>query len=116
MGARIEEAVNILGGDKSGDNSRVFLLLWGIDWFLEKPLLGHGINCFRVLSDQTLMFAGKNFYAHNNYIELLVGVGIIGFIIYYLFLIRLLLISYFQKSYLGKVSVVLIITILLVIF
>ena len=58
------------------------------------------------------MFAGKNFYAHNNYIELLVGVGIIGLIIYYSFLIRLLLISYSQKSYLGKVSVVLIITIL----
>lgn len=112
MGARIEEAANILGGDKSGDNSRVFLLFWGIDWFLEKPLLGHGINCFRVLSNQTPMFAGKNFYAHNNYIELLVGVGIIGLIIYYSFLIRLLLISYSQKSYLGKVSVVLIITIL----
>lgn len=113
MGARVEEMNNILQGSKSGDTSRLFLFLYGIEWFLENPYWGYGINCFRVLSNQTEMFAGKNFYAHNNYIELLVGVGILGFIVYYYSLVRLFIYSCISKNYFGKIAIVLLLTIFL---
>jgi len=85
MGSRVEEMINIISGTTTGgeDISRVMLIQYGFEWFLQKPLFGYGINNFRVLSDNTVLFAGRNFYSHNNYIELLVGVGVIGFLIYY---------------------------------
>lgn len=85
MGSRIEEMFDIMSGTTSGgeDISRLMLIEYGIEWFKEKPIFGYGINNFRVLSDGTWMFAGRNFYAHNNYLELLVGVGVVGFLIYY---------------------------------
>lgn len=111
MGARVEEMNNILQGNMGGDTSRLFLLFYGIEWFVDKPCLGYGINCFRVLSNQTDMFAGKNFYAHNNYIELLVDVGLVGLIIYYYPLIRIFIHACISKSYFGKVAIVLLLTI-----
>ena len=85
LGTRMETMVNMAseGTDAEGDVSRLFLIQYGIEWFTEHPILGVGINCFRVLSNNTAMFAGKNFYAHNNYLELLVDVGIVGTLIYY---------------------------------
>ena len=85
MGSRVEEMFNILSGNvETGDDvSRMFLITYGIEWFKEQPLLGYGINNFLTMSNNTSMFAGQNFYAHNKYIELLVDVGIIGFLIYY---------------------------------
>ena len=90
IGVRIVEMFNILQGDSHGDNSRLILILDGLEWFKDKPVFGHGINCFRELSNQTYEFAGKNFYAHNNYVELLVDVGVIGLLLYYLPLFGLL--------------------------
>ena len=85
LGRRIVDMQNILMGTTTGteDISRMVLVEYGLEWFKDSPVLGHGINNFRVLSNQTPMFMGMNFYAHNNYIELLVDVGIVGFIIYY---------------------------------
>lgn len=85
IGVRFEDAINVVTGSTVGgeDISRAMLIEYGIEWFKERPALGYGINCFRVLSDKTWMFGGKNFYAHNNYLELLVDVGVIGTLIYY---------------------------------
>lgn len=85
LGKRVEDAINIVSNKTGGgeDESRWFLILYGMEWFKEKPILGYGINNFRVLSNGTSLFMGNNFYAHNNYVELLVDVGIIGFFIYY---------------------------------
>lgn len=85
LGARMETLGDIAekGTDAEGDVSRLFLMQYGIEWFKQHPILGVGINCFRVLSNNTPMFWGKNFYAHNNYIELLVDVGLVGMMIYY---------------------------------
>lgn len=85
-GKRIADMFTILRGDymaEGVDTSRVFLIMYGWEWFQDRIWLGYGINNFRVLSNATQMFAGRNFYAHNNYIELLVGVGVIGTFIYY---------------------------------
>lgn len=85
IGSRVEDGIAILTGREQGteDVSRIFLAQYGLEWFKENPSFGYGINCFRVLSNKTSMFAGYNFYAHNNYVELLVDVGLIGFLIYY---------------------------------
>lgn len=85
IGVRMEDLFNILSNNTDGteDTSRVLLIIYGWEWFLEHPLLGVGVNNYRALSNATIEFAGKNFYAHNNYIEILVGCGLIGFILYY---------------------------------
>lgn len=84
IGVRLEEMFVILnGGDNSdGDDSRKVLIISGLMWFLEAPFFGIGINNFRVLSGQRLWYATA-FYAHNNYVELLVDIGIIGMLLYY---------------------------------
>lgn len=84
IGVRIEELFVVMseGDDAEGDTSRLVLAISGLEWFQSSPFLGYGINCFRVLSN-SLLYIGKNFYAHNNYVELLVDVGFIGFCIYY---------------------------------
>lgn len=83
IGIRIEETIAILTNNTEGgeDTSRITLVEFGLKRFVDNPILGVGINNFRVLSNQ--IYPGKNFYAHNNYIELLVGVGLLGLIIYY---------------------------------
>lgn len=88
IGVRLEDAFNVLSGNGKGteDVSRILLVANGIVWFQENMFLGVGVNNFRVLSNKVHPFIGKNFYAHNNVIEMLVGVGIVGTIIYYRYL------------------------------
>lgn len=85
IGTRMEDMFAIITGKTSGmeDSSRTELINYGLEWFWDNPILGVGLHNFRVLSNQTSRFAGYNFYAHNNYIELLVDVGIIGLFLYY---------------------------------
>ena len=81
----MEDLFDILTNNTDGteDISRVMLIWYGWNWFLEHPVFGVGVNNFRALSNLVPLFAGKNFYAHNNYIEMLVGCGLVGFILYY---------------------------------
>lgn len=85
IGKRVEDAINVASGNQTGDEdtSRIVLVELGLSWFIENPIIGYGINCFRVLSDNTFKFGGRLIYAHNNYVELLVDIGLVGFIIYY---------------------------------
>ena len=48
----------------------------GIVWFKQSPILGYGVRAFTALSPW-------NTYAHSNYIELLVDLGLIGTGLYY---------------------------------
>lgn len=74
---------NILGqrfaniGDDQSYIIRKSMISFGIEKFLQKPLLGYGVNTYSVLSPYVT-------YAHNNFIEILVGIGFVGCIIYYL--------------------------------
>lgn len=52
----------------------------GLNQFKKTPLLGIGFGATRVLTSNTL---GLSTYLHNNYIEVLVSGGILGFLIYY---------------------------------
>lgn len=55
----------------------------GLALMTEAPIFGHGLDAFRLIS-------GEGTYAHNNYIDLGVGVGVIGLIIYYGWLFTLI--------------------------
>lgn len=83
LGERIIELYKTVLGIETTDYSyiyRINYLTKGYDYFMSRPLQGYGINSF-----STLYFNeyGINVYSHNNYIELLVSFGLIGFVIYY---------------------------------
>lgn len=50
--------------------------------FISSPLIGCGINTF---ASQCLLKFGRFYYSHNNFFEILSGMGIIGFALYYWF-------------------------------
>lgn len=79
LGQRIETLLNVFTGKGKVDNSsivRINMIKDGIKLFLEKPFLGYGIDTYKFLTPYKM-------YSHNNYIELLVGMGILGTIVYY---------------------------------
>lgn len=58
---------------------RLGLIKTGINLFMDKPFMGWGIA-----SGYTLLGGGYGMYFHNNYVQLLVEVGIIGLTLYYI--------------------------------
>lgn len=89
IGRRLESMIEHLQSD-SGDYSmyaRGLFIEYAQQFFLEKPFIGAGVSTFiRKLGAEIGLYA----YAHNNYYEILVGVGLIGFSIYYSFYVYLL--------------------------
>lgn len=77
---------------------RAMLLVKGFELFQDTPLIGVGIDNFRHFF---------RLYAHNNYLELLVDIGIIGLVLYYLIYILIIkqLIN-MNNSYLKKYFIV----------
>ena len=76
---RVEAAFLYATGRDSGDGSisaRLALSNDALGLWSKKPLFGWGADQFRYISD-----FGR--YSHNNYSELLVTVGIVGFILFY---------------------------------
>lgn len=60
----------------------------GMEVFTKNPVVGVGLDCFRIFNAQ---ITGYPWYAHNNYVELLADLGLVGFSIYYggyLFLLK----------------------------
>lgn len=103
LGTRIEEMVNLITGNNVMEHSlniRNNMIAIGLKWFKYKPILGYGIDTYKVIYNS---FYGINFYAHNNYIEILVDLGIIGIIcfysIYVLYIINLLKIKIYKNRY-----------------
>mgnify|MGYP002519314722 CR=1 FL=1 len=81
IGNRFEGLLGFV--DDSGDvdastNTRGSYIELGFSYFLMKPFEGYGIDCFREIP------GSFDTYSHNNYIELLFGIGILGTISYYL--------------------------------
>lgn len=79
LGIRIKGMTNFFSGQGNVDDStlvRIQMIDRGIELFKKKPILGYGIANYSVVSPFST-------YSHNNYVELLVGVGIIGTIVYY---------------------------------
>ena len=90
IGWRIEGALGLLNKSGQADSSALLRAKYievGINAWKQAPILGYGIDNFRIIN---LHATGHLTYSHNNFIELLVGVGGIGFLIYYSYYIKLL--------------------------
>lgn len=86
IGRRVENLIlSLVGKSVYRENSIGFrknMIINGIYWFTQNPIIGYGLDAYRSLYFKKY---GIPYYAHNNFIEILVDVGIIGFIIYYRF-------------------------------
>ena len=80
---RMEELWNGFTGNGAADNSsyvRNRMLQIGWEQFKQTPLLGIGMGNTHYIVLEKL---GRDTYLHNNFIELLAGGGVVGFVIYY---------------------------------
>ena len=80
IGKRIEGMLNAFAlGKDYGDAStyeRMMLMEKAIELWKGRPIFGHGLNSFEQMS-------GLKLYSHNNYLELLSGIGTFGTLLYY---------------------------------
>lgn len=91
---RMEQGINAVEGKDGGDSSaekRLHYIDKGWNLFKDKWAIGYGISNFGYVSR-------TGTYAHNNFIELLCDVGIIGFLLYYAMYIRAARELYKQKG------------------
>ena len=72
----------IMGNESSADSTdtRILLAKFGIEKFLQNPILGYGIEQYQILCE---LETGNASPAHNNYIQLAVSFGIIGILLWY---------------------------------
>jgi len=80
---RLESLVNLLTDEGKVDSStlrRRSLIALGMEWWRKYPIAGIGIGNPHILAERYLNFDA---YLHNNFVELLCGGGIIGFVLYY---------------------------------
>lgn len=84
-GNRIETMIHGFLGTGVVDAStttRLGLIEKGLGWFQERPLTGHGAGGFTPLMAASYPGLVAE-YAHNNFVELLVNGGLIGFLLFY---------------------------------
>jgi len=82
-GYRIEAMLMLFFNEGANDGStgrRLMMIQEGLEFFYNKPMFGAGINNFANIYN---LFVGEDTYSHNNYVEILVNLGIVGFLIYY---------------------------------
>ena len=80
---RMQQLASIFSTDKNIDNSatvRLFMIEFGINKFMENPIIGYGAESSRFLLETIY----GNTYLHNNYVEILVNYGLLGFLFYYI--------------------------------
>lgn len=79
--SRIE---SVFGGETgqrdSSTESRQEMIRYGWEYFKQHPYTGAGIGNSHIITKEYL---GRSTYLHNNFIELLASVGIVGFVIFY---------------------------------
>lgn len=97
IGHRFEEFVELLTGEGAEDYSAIarqkFIEL-ALEYWQDAPVLGNGMDSFRTLS-------GLNVHCHNNYLEILCDLGLVGAVIYYAFPV-ILLVQMCRAKHLGQ--------------
>ncbi len=74
------------GSSRSAGESelgRIDLYQTGLEKISQRPVFGHGIDSFRALEGSNSLGMQVGTYSHSNYIEVAIGTGIIGLVIYY---------------------------------
>ena len=94
IGYRIDSMLNGFFGDEEdmdgSTHTRMILIELGMMVFPDRPLLGHGVCNFIAIYHS--YFPEKYaVYAHNNYIELMVDLGVVGLVLYYIFYLYLII-------------------------
>lgn len=108
LGSRIDMFFNQLSSSSKVDGStylRMNMIYKGISWFSDRPALGYGIANYQELY---LNEFSKRTYSHNNYIELLVGNGLLGTIIYYAGYVYILLKTFWKNHPLAAFGTVIV--------
>lgn len=111
--SRLANFMDFLGGNKVDEfsiNARNNMIKIGLEWFKKKPLFGYGLDNYRYFYNNLF---GYDYYAHNNYIELLVDLGVFGTTIYYT-LILVPLIKLFKMNILKNYEVCIYFSMLLI--
>jgi len=83
LSERVNNLIGFISKNSTSDTSllaRRGLIEIGFDLFKSRPFVGVGIDNARLYTES---FYGAQAYLHNNYMEMLAGGGIIGFLIYY---------------------------------
>ena len=78
----ISEGTSSVGSDKLRNE----MIEIGLDQWKNRPVLGYGLDTFKYYNQIT---TGHFYYAHNNFVELLYDVGIVGFTLYYGYICKL---------------------------
>lgn len=88
IGYRFAELFKLLSGGESAVSSdpvRITMIKIGMERWTESPIWGYGLDTYKYYN-QTV--TGRFYYAHNNYVELLYDLGLIGFVLYYYFYVH----------------------------
>lgn len=100
IGSRIESMTySFLNGNQVLDESRSTLIKKGWELFQQKPVLGWGIGNYSIAS-------GMGRYSHNNYIEVLSSIGLVGIFLFYILHLSIL-IRTFKNVFKFKINAIL---------
>ena len=100
VGWRLEALTYSITGKGKADSSTLLrekYIKIGIESFKESPVVGYGVGTFSEINKAK---TNHNTYSHNNFIEIAVGMGIIGFISYYWIYVYLIL--KYMKTFIHK--------------
>ena len=90
IGSRMEGLINTflgVGNAEASAESRGIMIAIGLKKWLDSPIWGYGFDSFKYYN---LATTGGFYYAHNNFVEILYDLGIVGFILYYYFYFKIL--------------------------
>ena len=99
IGERMESLFSFIrtGHSISGKSAeiRATMIEIGFHKWMDSPIWGYGFDSFKYYNR---LMTGHFYYSHNNYIELLYDLGIIGFAIYYWFYWKLFYVAWKGKN------------------
>ena len=99
IGVRMEGLLAFVTGDvSSADSSSIIrgrMIQIGLDKWMQSPIWGYGFDSFKYYNQ---IVTGRFYYSHNNFVELLYNECIIGFVLYYWYYIRVIMIAWKRKA------------------
>ena len=99
IGVRMEGLLAFVTGDvSSADSSSIIrgrMIQIGLDKWMQSPIWGYGFDSFKYYNQ---IVTGRFYYSHNNFVELLYNEGIIGFVLYDWYYIRVIMIAWKRKA------------------